>query len=68
MKFELQRCSDVLTDIKPETVEINTLQDLEKLQESYQPPEEYKDSIWDEPRLIVDFKNHSIIVYDFYNE
>ena len=66
MKFNLLKASDGWT-IKNEedVVDINTLDDLEELQEKYKRRDYIEDGCYD---LIINFKRKSIMVYDCYIE
>lgn len=73
MKFTIRSVYD--TEFKKE-VEINTLEDLENLKErlnynlesySDKNPDHY--SIWEPPyKVIIDFEEHEIRIYDWYIE
>ena len=73
MKFTIRGVYD--TEFKKE-IEINTLEDLQNLKErlnynlesfSDKDPDHY--SIWEPPyRIVVDFEEHEIKIYDWYIE
>ena len=64
MKFKVCKTSDFYKD---EEREINSLEDLKKLQEEFEgkPHDEY---LFDDPCLVVDFKAMTIEIYDYYRE
>lgn len=55
MKWSMSFASDVW-NAKPQKITINTLKDLQALAEKYKQ------------RLIIDFEEHEITVYDYYVE
>ncbi len=65
MKFRLIKASDCEFE---EEVEINSLEDLESIQDLYTNCEETNDWAWKEPKLVVDFNEREIIIYDYYIE
>ena len=63
MEFTLRKASD--WDFE-ETITIDTLEDLKKLQKRYNTsPDEF---YWDNVRLILDFSRAEITIYDTYIE
>ncbi len=56
MKFNLIFASTIMSSDKGVEIEINTLEDMEKLSQKYNE------------QLIVDFKEKDIVVYDSYWE
>ena len=64
MIFELSKSSDWSEEVKD--IEINTIDDLEKLQEEYAIPKNSDN--WKNPSLIIDFKSKTIEIYDNYRE
>ena len=65
MKFTISKTSDIWGD-NDYDVEINTLEDLEKLQKDNAVPTE--EGNWKNPSLIIDFNNKTIEIYDNYRE
>lgn len=65
MKFTVSLSDDKVGE-KDYEVEINTLDDLEKLQKDNAVPiEKYH---WENPSLIIDFNSKTIEIYNFYRE
>ena len=64
MIFKVRRCSD--WSFKTEDIEINSLDELKTLQKKYATPND--DSCWENPSLIIDFKEMTIHIYDYYIE
>ena len=65
MKFTISKSSDIF-GYKDYEVEINTLEDLEKLQKDNAVPTEEGD--WKNPSLIIDFNSKTIEIYNNYRE
>lgn len=65
MKFTISKSSDMFGDYDYD-VEINTLEDLEKLQKDNAVPTEKYD--WKNPSLIIDFNSKTIEIYNTYRE
>lgn len=65
MKFTISKSSDMFGDYDYD-VEINTLEDLEKLQKDNAVPTEEED--WKNPSLIIDFNSKTIEIYNYYRE
>ena len=65
MKFTVSKTSDMWSD-NDYDVEINTLEDLEKLQKDNAIPTD-KDN-WKNPSLIINFNSKTIEIYDNYRE
>ena len=65
MKFTITKTSDFWGD-NDYDVEINTLEDLEKLQKDNAVPT--KEGNWKNPSLIIDFNSKTIEIYKNYRE
>lgn len=65
MKFRLTKASEWEFE---EEVEINSLEDLENLQKLYTNCKRASDYAWKKPKLIVDFNEKEITIYDYYIE
>ena len=65
MKFTISKSSDGWGD-EDYDVEINTLEDLEKLQKDNAVPTE--EGNWRNPSLIIDFNSKTIEIYNNYKE
>ena len=65
MKFTISKSSDIF-GYNDYDVEINTLEDLEKLQKDNAVPTE--EGKWKNPSLIIDFNSKTIEIYNYYRE
>lgn len=65
MRFTIRKSSDMWGDDNYD-VEINTLEDLEKLQKDNAVPTEKRN--WKNPSLIIDFNSKTIEIYNTYRE
>lgn len=66
MKFRLTKASN--WGFSEEEIEIDSLEDLESLQDLYTNCEGAPDWAWKEPALVVDFNKREITIYDYYLE
>ena len=69
MKFDVGRASDGLGFTPIETVEINSIEDLDAIAEKYKGVNPKNPNSWKgNHELIINFTAHTIIVYDGYVE
>ena len=69
MKFDVGRASDGLGFTSIETVDINSIEDLNAIAEKYKGVNPKNHNSWNgNHELIIDFTEHTITIYDGYVE